>query len=86
MIAVELVATGLWRGMMGKAMQEVARWLWGCLLVCGLAAGVHAATPPKVGLVLKAMQNEFFIEMADGAQTYVAAHPNQLQLQVAGVQ
>lgn len=86
MFAVEPVAMGLWRGMMGRTMLGVARWLWGGLLACSLATGVQAATPPKVGLVLKAMQNEFFVEMAHGAQAYVAAHPNQLQLQVAGVQ
>ena len=67
-------------------MLGLAGWRGGGLLACSLATGVQAATPPKVGLVLKAMQNEFFVEMAHGAQAYVAAHPNQLQLQVAGVQ
>ena len=71
---------------MSKGMQNIARWLWGCLLACGVAASAQAATPPNVGLVLKSMQNEFFVEMAHGAQEYAAAHPNQLRLQVAGVQ
>lgn len=56
-----------------------------CLLLGILMTPVWA-TPAKVGLILKSVQNEFFVQMAKGAQAYATRHPDLLTLQIAGVQ
>ena len=59
LFAVEPVAMGLWRGMMGRTMLGVARWLWGGLLACSLATGVQAATPRKSGWYSRPCRTSF---------------------------
>ncbi|ENY73731.1 sugar ABC transporter periplasmic ligand binding protein [Aeromonas diversa CDC 2478-85] len=64
----------------------IKRWhrvlFWG--MVTLTAWGAWGA--PSVGMVLKSVRNEFFVEMAKGAEAYAAAHPDDLTLIVEGIQ
>ncbi len=44
-----------------------------------------AATKPKVALVMKSLANEFFVNMANGAEAHQAAHSDQYELIVNGI-
>lgn len=59
-----------------------------CLLWAAVAlfTASEVSAKPTVGMVLKSVRNEFFIEMAKGAETYAAAHPDALTLQLEGIQ
>ncbi|WP_429087532.1 sugar ABC transporter substrate-binding protein [Aeromonas allosaccharophila] len=59
-----------------------------CLLWAAVAlfAVSEVSAKPTIGMVLKSVRNEFFIEMAKGAQLYAKAHPDALILQLEGIQ
>lgn len=59
-----------------------------CLLWAAVAlfAVSEVSAKPTVGMVLKSVRNEFFIEMAKGAETYATTHPDALTLQLEGIQ
>lgn len=59
-----------------------------CLLWAAVAlfAISEVSAKPTIGMVLKSVRNEFFIEMAKGAQRYAKAHPDTLTLQLEGIQ
>ncbi|MFQ2906054.1 sugar ABC transporter substrate-binding protein [Aeromonas allosaccharophila] len=59
-----------------------------CLLWAAVAlfAVSEVSAKPTIGMVLKSVRNEFFIEMAKGAQRYAKAHPDTLTLQLEGIQ
>ncbi|MFB2863270.1 sugar ABC transporter substrate-binding protein [Aeromonas sp. MdU4] len=59
-----------------------------CLLWAAVAlfAASEVSAKPTVGMVLKSVRNEFFIEMAKGAEAYAATHPDALTLQLEGIQ
>lgn len=59
-----------------------------CLLWVAVAlfAVSEVSAKPTIGMVLKSVRNEFFIEMAKGAQRYAKAHPDTLTLQLEGIQ
>ena len=59
-----------------------------CLLWAAVAlfAVSEVSAKPTIGMVLKSVRNEFFIEMAKGAQRYGKAHPEALTLQLEGIQ
>lgn len=59
-----------------------------CLLWAAVAlfAVSEVSAKPTIGMVLKSVCNEFFIEMAKGAQRYAKAHPEALTLQLEGIQ
>ncbi|MFQ2824571.1 substrate-binding domain-containing protein [Aeromonas allosaccharophila] len=59
-----------------------------CLLWAAVAlfAVNEVSAKPTIGMVLKSVRNEFFIEMAKGAQRYAKAHPDTLTLQLEGIQ
>lgn len=59
-----------------------------CLLWAAVAlfAVSEVSAKPTIGMVLKSVRNEFFIEMAKGAQRYAKAHPDVLILQLEGIQ
>jgi len=59
-----------------------------CLLWAAVAlfAVSEVSAKPTIGMVLKSVRNEFFIEMAKGAETYTKAHPDALTLQLEGIQ
>ncbi|WP_323896519.1 sugar ABC transporter substrate-binding protein [Aeromonas allosaccharophila] len=59
-----------------------------CLLWVAVAlfAVSEISAKPTIGMVLKSVRNEFFIEMAKGAQRYAKAHPDTLTLQLEGIQ
>lgn len=59
-----------------------------CLLwaVVTLFVASEVSAKPTIGMVLKSIRNEFFIEMTKGAKSYVQAHPDALTLQLEGIQ
>lgn len=59
-----------------------------CLLWAAVTLFVasEVSAKPTIGMVLKSIRNEFFVEMTKGAQSYVQAHPDALTLQIEGIQ
>lgn len=59
-----------------------------CLLWAAvtLFAVSEVSAKPTIGMVLKSVRNEFFIEMAKGAESYAKAHQDALTLQLEGIQ
>ncbi|MGL6050156.1 MAG: substrate-binding domain-containing protein, partial [Aeromonas salmonicida] len=51
-----------------------------------LFVATEVSAKPTIGMVLKSIRNEFFVEMTKGAQSYVQAHPDALTLQIEGIQ
>jgi ribose transport system substrate-binding protein len=49
------------------------------------AAGDGATAKPKIALVMKSLANEFFVNMASGAEAHRAAHADQYDLLVNGI-
>lgn len=66
----------------------MTRYLQRCLLWAAVAlfAANEVSAKPTVGMVLKSVRNEFFIEMTKGAEAYAATHPDALTLQLEGIQ
>lgn len=62
-----------------------------CLLAVGLLAcsddGAMEEPPekPKVALIMKSLANEFFVTMADGADSHHDQHPDQYDLIINGI-
>ncbi len=74
-------------------MNKAAKYLYpllACLLVsCGSEEGGDGteadSAPPRVALVMKSLANEFFVNMAAGAEAHQAAHSEAYQLIVNGI-
>ncbi len=66
-------------------MKRLRFWCCLLLLLSLHSSWVWASDPPTIAIVLKSMQNEFFVQMADGAEAYATAHSDQLRLTVEGV-
>jgi ribose transport system substrate-binding protein len=66
-------------------MKRLRFWCCLLLLLSIHSSWVWASDPPTIAIVLKSMQNEFFVQMADGAEAYATAHSDQLRLTVEGV-
>lgn len=66
----------------------MTRYWQRCLLwaTVALFAANEVSAKPTVGMVLKSVRNEFFIEMTKGAEAYAATHPDALTLQLEGIQ
>lgn len=58
-------------------------FLWAVVTIF-VASEVSAK--PTIGMVLKSIRNEFFVEMTKGAESYVKDHPDALTLQLEGIQ